>query len=479
MPTGCTEPQPSKRSAPTVLANDSRVEVPVPTSFQLPNGIEVWSSSSHQVPLVTLSVIARVGSIADPPGREGTAQLMVDMLDEGAGARSSVQIAEEIDFLGSDLSLTCQKEYIEVSLTVLKKNLDEALDIVADIVQRPTFDKKEWDRVHTLDVNEVAQRQEEPTAVARVVSERAFYGDAHPFSHPPSGYLRSVKGIRLEDVQGFYAEHIGPAVTSIVAAGDIQAQELKERLAPRFGQWRSPAKLPTSPPPRREAGPRLVVVDKPDAPQTVIYVLVPAPRYVDPDVPALSLANMIFGGTFTSRLVTNLRETNKFTYGASSAMAARSVPSHLAVGTSVHAVKTGAALTEIWREFRAIETGSISSEELAKSRATQAGRTVEALETQASTLGLFRFPMVLGQPPDARRKLQEAMEKVTDAEVSAAAMRWLRWDGATVVLVGDEKLIRSELEALQVAPPTGPGGATLQLPEPQARGRDGEGLGES
>lgn len=472
---GCTTPTlPDPEPLPGNLA------VPVPESFRLSCGLPVWLLTSRQVPLVSLTLATRTGSSSDPDGKEGLTSLMATMLDEGAGNRGPLEIAEELEFLGASLDVSTGKEVLRVSLDMLKRNLAPALDILSDVILRPRFEPQEWDRVKALALNDLAQRRENPSQVARIVSERVFYGESHPFGHPTDGYEESVKTIRLEDVKKAYSDSVRPENAVLVVVGDLSRKELEEGLEERFGGWRGGDASRRSPPapPVPERSARLIIVDKPGVSQTAIRILLPCPPRSSPQIAPLTLANTVLGGTFTSRLVSNLREKNGYTYGARSALALRSWPSHLVAGSSVYTEKTVPALVELCREFRAMETGNITEDEFRKVRSTHWRRAVEALESQRSMLGLYVLSAALEFPPDERKQFHQWVQKASLEEVSEAARKIFHWHRATIVLVGDWKSIEEQLAELRAHPRKDLAGMPCTLPEVELRGRDGQRLEE-
>jgi zinc protease len=473
--TSCRSPSSPPAGGGSAAAARPSIELPRVEAFRLANGLEVWLLPSPPSELVTLSLVVRAGSALDPPGKEGLAALTATMLDEGAGARGPLEIADEIDFLGAELSVDAEKESLQVSLRVLDKNLDRALEIAADVVARPAFLEKEWDRVKTLWLNDLVQRREEPREVARLAAERAFYGERHPYAHPADGYEASATAIELPDVRAFHEARVRPEASVLLVAASLPAGNLRPRLEKAFSNWQAGG-APAVNVPVPLDGPatsRLVVVDRQDAPQTEIRILVPAPAFGDPGVPPLLLANLAFGGTFTSRLMSNLRERQKITYGASSGFAPRSLPGHLAAGTAVHAEKTGTALVELCREYRAIAARGISAGELEKARAGYASRILEALETQSGTIGIFIESAAMGAPPEERGEFYRRFHGVSGDEVSAAAARTLIWERATIVLVGDRRVIEPAVREIETGSP-GVEGAPVRLPPAEHRGREGE-----
>jgi len=456
-----------------------KFEAPVPESFQLANGLPVWLLSSEGVPLVTLGFIIRSGSTADPPGKEGLSALTASMLDEGAGKRGSLELAEEIDFLGAELAIDTEKEYNQVSMEVLQRNLDPALDILADLLMRPRFEEKEWERVKTLWLNDLAQRREDPREVARVVSERVFYLDANPFGHPFDGYEATVKSIELDDIKAFYRSTVRPDNCLLIVVGNIGVEDLRARLEKRFSGWSVEGSPPGPARPElmtASGEPRLVIVDKPGAPQTVVRILLPGPAFSSPQLAPLSLANIVFGGSFTSRLVTNLRERNKFTYGASSVLSPRSVTGHLTAGSAVYSEKTGPALVEFCREFHAMERGKLTRDEVQKVRSTQLSHLFEALGTQNGTLRIYTTSGALRSPPQERREFYRKAQSLTGEEISLQAQKTIQWGRSSIVLVGDRKAIEGQLGELMAHPPGNLEGKPFTLPKLEIRGRDGERL---
>ena len=462
---------------PEPAPQEAKLGVPVPESFELASGLRVWVVRSGDVPMVTLSLVFRSGAAADPAGKEGLTYLTATMLDEGAGERGALDLAEEIDFLGASLAIDAEKEYTSVTVDVLRRNFDPVLDILADIVLRPRFEAKEWERVKALALNDLVQRREDPRRVGALVAERAFYGDGHPFSHPIDGYEESVRKIDLEMVKERYRKLVEPRNAVLIAVGDVSRADLEPRLEKRFGGWKgesSGGERGSIPP--ASGKPRLVLVDKPEAPQTVVRILIPAPPFGAPTLAPLVLANTVLGGTFTSRLVANLREEKGFTYGASSLVASRRAAAHVAATSSVQAEKTGPALVEFCREVRAMQTGELAADELRKARLTHWSRVVEALETQDSTLELYRVSGAFGLSPGERREFHERVQSATPEEIAAAARQVFRWDAATIVLVGDRRLIESQLADLRRDPPADRAGKPCTLPEVEPRGREGEAL---
>jgi len=372
------------------------------------------------------------------------------MLDEGAGDRGALDLADEIDFLGADLAISTDRDHGAIELEVLERNFDAGLDLFADVIQRPRFEAQEWDRIKTLALNGLTQRRDQPTLVARLVADRLFYGDGHPYAAPLDGFEGTVGSIELEDVKRFYAERVGPKQAVFVCVGDVTADDLRLKLDARFRNWAAPgapaSRQDAKPAPSTTESVRLVIVDKPDAPQTVLRVQMPGPSLFVPQRAPLVLANTAFGGMFTSRLSENLRKKNAFTYGAGSALAPRFEASYLVAQSSVYTTKTVPALVELCKEFRAMGSGDgLRPEEFKKARATHRIRVMKALETQQGMLGYLASSAAGNQEADERRQAYERIRAQTPESIARECARVFQWDQALVVLVGDEKAIRTQL----------------------------------
>ncbi len=449
-------PAPEKPSAPSALLPSQppapgaeRAFAPrAPVVVTLSNGMPVWVLESSPVPVVNVKLVMRgAGSASDPAEKSGLAALAAGMLDEGAGERGALDLAKELDLLGASIGTGVSRESGEIHLSVLRRNVDSALDIFADVLLRPRFDPKEWERVKTLTVNSLLQRRDNPASSARVVTDRVFFGAGHPYADPVSGDAGSVGGIDVEELRKFHAARWNPASAVLIATGDISAEEIREKLEKRLGSWMpAGAPAPAAPPPALSAAkrPRLVVVEKPNAPQTVISIALPGRARRDPAYAQLVLASNVFGGSFTSRLVQNLREKHEFTYGASSNFQRLRGPGAFLIQTSVKTDTTGEALVEIARECRDMSAG-LRAGELEKAKAAARTSLVEAFSTASSALDLLAATTELELPPDEPRRNIERMAAAAAADVERIAREVIRWGDATIVLVGDRAAIEAEV----------------------------------
>jgi zinc protease len=427
---------------------------PAPEVFKTANGITVWLLERHTLPMVSVSLSIPYGAASDPKGKEGVAHITADMLDEGAGARKAVELSTAINDLGASLSAGAGADGSSVSLTVLKKNFRLAFEIFSDVVARPRFDSKEWKRVSALWKNDLQKRAQDPGAVARVVMSAVLYGPESPYGHPADGLTATAAKVDLATVKAFYAAHYRPDKATVVVAGDVTRAELVPLLEASLGAWKAPAK-PAEPERAvtlRSAPPRLVLVDRPDAPQSVIAVVREGVTAGDPQAPLLDLVNTALGGSFTSRLNQDLREEHGWSYGAGSAFTETRGKGAFVARASVVTEATGPALKAMLADLDKMATQGLTGEEVEKVKAQDRADLVQTYETVGSISRRLGTLATLGLGPAfdalASHTRQEAPK--ADLDKLAAAVAPGR---ATIVVVGPKAAVAPQLAAAGLGEP--------------------------
>lgn len=437
------------------------LHTPKPVRFRLSCGAEVLAIHRDAAPIVAMNLVLRTGADRDPPSRAGLASLTAEMLDEGAGDRNALQISEATEQLGADLWAGAGRDGCQLTLQVPAGEFVEALGIATDLVMRPRMLEADWERVKHDRLTGLAQRRDQPEAVADLVTAMTLYGEAHPYGRPVEGFEATVRATSLEDVRQFHQTFWRPNNAVLTVAGDFDPRELPAQLDRAFASW-LPRALPTQPsafsfPPR----PRLVLVDRPGAPQSVIRVVGPGTHRFAPDRPALSMLNVILGGSFTSRLNFTLREVKGYTYGASSHFSAYRHPSAFVARSSVFSQVTAPAVTEFLAEIEKIRTEDAAPPELTKAKASLLDRTAEALSTSAGTAATFSDLGLYDLPMDEPARFISEVERTDAAALRAVAETYLEPSRLAIVIVGDRASIEAPLRA-------------LGLPAPELRGPDGE-----
>jgi zinc protease len=424
-----------------------------PESFKLSNGLDVRFWRRPALPLVAVELLVKSGSVSDGE-HAGLATLTADMLDEGAAGMDAIAFGDALDALGATFASGAEHAASTVSLFVLQRNFGNALKLFADAVQRPRFTDADWDRVRKLHVESLRQDQDDPSAVARRVAARTLFGDAHPYGQHTDGTLASVEGISLTDVRAFHASAFKPGNVMMLVAGDLTVEALRTELEQTFGTWKPAggagpmASRDVPAPPERRF--ETFIVDRPDAVQTVISFIMPAPSYSDPNRVKLQLLNTIFGGSFTSRLNYNLREQKGYTYGARSRFALDPSVGYLTAGASVQTAVTGPALSEFFREFERIRDGDISTDEAEKARATVRNNLVSSF---AELDGILEHAVTLAQNGLPFSTIAEDMKQlnaVSASDLNLLAREALPLERGVLVLVGDKKSILEQVAAIKL-----------------------------
>ncbi|HSZ83492.1 MAG TPA: pitrilysin family protein [Polyangia bacterium] len=437
-----------------------RLQPPRPTRFVLSNGLEVVTVRREVAPLVAMNLMFRSGSDADGVELAGLGAATADMLDEGAGARGPLQMAEELEQLGADLWLGCGRDGSQLSLQVPAKGFSAALTLAADVLLRPRLDAGDWERVRHDRLTGLAQRRDQAESVASIVSDRVLFGDAHPYGRSSDGLEPSVTRIGIDDIRRFHATHYRPNNAVLVVAGAFDETTLHKQLEAAIGAWSAAPIPPTPATPPLPARPRLVLVDRPAAPQSIVRIFSAGTDRLSPDRPALSMLNAVLGGSFTSRLNFNLREQKGYTYGAGSSFSFLRRPGSFSARAAVFTEVTAAAVTEFLKELRGVREQPFTDAERTKARAMLLDRVAEGLATSSGIAATFAELGLYGLPLDEPERFIAALERATAEDLQRLARRYVDPDEACVLIVGDRAAIEPSLRE-------------IGLPAPELRDADG------
>jgi predicted Zn-dependent peptidase len=430
------------------------LRLPAIEKLQLTNGISVFLIERHKVPIVQALVVFRGGVSADPQNRPGLANLTASLLDRGAGSRSALEISDVADYLGANLSAGAGWDATTVGVNVPSSRLEPALALLGDVILRPTFPGPEVERVRAELLTEILQWRDDPEEIASIAFAKSVF-PGHPYAHDVQGDAASVRAVTREEILRFHADRYVPASAAIVVAGDATAATLLPLLERTFGAWKGASGtqpgLPTIPPAKQISKRRILLVDKPDAPQSQIVIGRVGPPRSTPDFFPLVVTNTILGGSFTSRLNHNLRETKGYTYGASSQFDFRLSTGPFAASAAVQTDKTGASLTEFFKELEAIRA-EVPADELTRAKNYTARRFPSAFETSGQLAGRVRDQFVYGLPADYFNTYVSRIEAVTAQDVQRVAREWIDPATMVVVIVGDRRKIEAEVRALRLGP---------------------------
>ena len=416
----------------------------------LPNGLRVWSVRHDAVPVVTLMVLLRRGAADDPPGKEGLAAITVDMLDEGSGGRTAIQMHEELARIGGQLDSDIGSDAAVLSVTVLGRFAGPALTLLADMVARPTIAESDFHRVRELRLHRLTQIRDMPAAVADRMFVRLLYGD-HPYGHTPLGGEQSLRARSVDDVRTFQATAIRPSETTIVAVGDCDHETIEQLAAAAFGGWSGEGgrALPVSatlPQPSR-----LNIVPRPGAPQSELRIGHVAVARTTPDYHALVAANMVLGGQFVSRINQNLREDKGFTYGARTSFDFRRMPGPFALTVSVQTGATGRAIEESHQEIAAIRgPRAVTRDELALGVAALTRGYARNFETAEHIARALTQIALYDLPDDYFAQFVPRVAAVTVDDITRVTTTHLDPARLTTLVVGDFESVSADLAQLNL-----------------------------
>lgn len=452
----------------------------LPEVFTTSNGLTVWLVERHTLPLVSATLTVPAGSAEDPMGKSGLAHITAEMLGEGAGERGAVAFSSAVSDLGATLSTGAGLDGGVVALTSLKKNFEQAFVLFSDVVARPRFDPKEWKRATELWQNGLRKRADDPSSVSRVVTAAAFYGPGTAYGRPSDGLLADARGIELGAVKAFYASRWRPQRAVLVVVGDIARADVERLCSTHLGAWKGDVKPSKSVSPRLDEAPfqrpRLVVVDRADAPQAVIAVVRQGLAAGAARAPLLDLVSMALGGSFTSRLNQSLREEHGWTYGVRSAFNEARRAGTFVVRASVQTKATGAALAETLGALGTMAATGLTDDELVKVRAQDRAEVVQQYETVGGVSRRLGSLALLGLPPGFDATASHARQDATLADLAALAKVWVEPHDAVVVVVGPRAELAPQLESLGLGAPALWDAEGLPVAErtarrPSARGR--------
>jgi predicted Zn-dependent peptidase len=406
------------------------------------------------VPIVNVAILFDAGNAADDRAKLGTEALMLSLLEEGTTSRDSIAIAEEQERLGAEIGAAASMDNTTISLSALKPNLAQSLDLLADIVRNPAFKPDEVERKRAALLARIASEKTQPQGLALRVLPPILYGKAHPYGVPftGSGDEAGVRAVTRDDLVAFHQSWIRPDNGTIFVVGDTSLAEVLPLLQARFGSWQAPAGAKgskTFPAVASAGASRIILIDKPQSPQSMILAGQPlAIRGVD-DPLALMTANEVLGGSSTSRLIMDLREAKGWAYYAGSQvqLVRETVP--LLIFAPVQTDKTADSIKAALGDINDFLTGKgVTGDELRQAVNSQVLSLPGDFETSSDLLGGITRNWSLRRPDDYYTGLPARYRAMTPAELDAAARKAIDPRKLVWVIVGDAAKVRPQLAAL-------------------------------
>jgi len=431
--------------------------LPAPQSFALANGLKVLYLQRPNLPIVSAQLVVDAGRSAEDPSLPGVSDFTAAMLEEGTTSRNSQQLSDELEHLGASYAAQTQRDVTSLGIDALARNFPDALSLLADIAQHPSFPADEVERQRKSRLSSITELRENGGALADAAFARALYGPAHPYGSSTIGTEESVQRIGQADLRSLWQRHFRPDTAALVVVGAIDGASLKALVERQWGDWRPEGVAiagPNGAPPAKAmtSSARVIIVDKPDSPQTVLRIGRIGTVRTTPDFAGMQVLNEAFGGAYTSRLNLDLREDKGYTYGIGSRFAYGRMPAPFAIRTSVRSDVAAPAVEEVFLQLKRVTASPLAADELKRARGSLTQSLPGLFETNEATAGSFADLFAYGLPLDYYRKLPAQFNAVTAPALEALARRYLDPAGMVVILVGDRKNLESTLPPLGLAP---------------------------
>ncbi len=432
------------RERPPAPGTPHEFSLPAKETLRLPNGVALTFIDYGSVPKVTVLAVVRTGNIDE--GRDTwLPDVTVEMMKEGTATRSAFDIAQAAAGLGGSLDVAVGPEQTTASLSVLSDHAVAAVGLLADVLRNPAFPESELPRVLANFERSLAVARAEPQSLADEALARLVYGD-HPFGRmlPREGQLAGYDIAKLRD---FYQRNFGARRTHVYVAGRYDRATLEAALRKAFGDWREGPPPTDLPAPASETL-QLALVDSPGATQSSVRIAVPVPDPAHPLYFQTTLMNSLLGGTFGSRITTNIREDKGYSYSPDSSISAHRGGALWIFSAEITAGHTADALGEIFREIDRLQREEPSAAELDPVKNYRAGIFVISNSSPKGVLGQLAFMDLHGLPDDFLTHWVANIQAVTPAQVSEIARRYIRLERMTVVVAGDLGKIGDSVRSL-------------------------------
>jgi zinc protease len=442
------------------------LDFPTIERAKLRNGIEVVFARRAAVPTVNVAVSFDAGYAADPKDALGTQSLLLSLMGEGTTSMDSTKLAEAQERLGAQISGSAGNDETVFSLFALRPNLAASINLLADYVRNPALDAKELDRIRALQLTRIESETNDPNSLASRTIAPLLYGKAHPYGIPPSGRgdASAVAKVTQPGLAAFHANWLRPDNARIFVVGDTSLKEVVRLLDKSFGRWKAPA----TPKPIKDFSapipapqPRIVLIDRPNAPQSVIVAGKVLDAKGTDKLEVLRAANEVFGGSFLSRFNTNLRETKGWSYGVRSQITSSRDRVAFLATAPVQADRTGDSIRELQKELTAfLSDKGVTEPELTRMANGNVRELPGSFETSGDVLNGLQTIVRFGRPDDYYEKLADTYRGMTAGALDAAARASLGVDGLVYVVVGDAASVKPQLDALglpvETVAPAGP-----------------------
>lgn len=445
LPSSAQKERPLPKDLPP-FGPEKSLQTPRVQQTTLENGLTVWLVSEPGFPKISYNVVILGGYAADPKDRPGLSDLLAATIDQGTKSRNARQIAEQLQDAGGDLNASASRDAFSVSAGVLSPKSAEGLAVLADVLQNAAFPDSEVALAKRNLLDSLESQEADPHFLANRALARVMFGNG-PYS-VISPTKESLTAATAAELRAEYARRVRPDQALLVAVGDFTSDKMLSLVRQQFAGWRAPASAPeppAAPPSATDLPHAIYFVSRPDSVQTTIELAAFGPKRSDPDYAAAVVANAIYGGTFGSRLTSNIREDKGYTYTPGSFLQAFRSAGAVRTQADVRNAVTGPSLNEIFYEMNRLATTSPTDRELEQAKRYLVG--IEAIQMQAhsAVAGQLASLWVQGLPPEEIGAYSKKISTMTADAVDAAARKYFPASRAAVIAVGEEKVVRDQL----------------------------------
>jgi zinc protease len=446
-------PRAGSRTAPGVRPAPA-LDFPAVERARLSNGIQVVYARRDAVPVTRIAVEFDAGIAADPADRLGTQQMMLTLLEEGTTSLNSTQLAEAQERLGATVTTGASMDRTFAALTALTPSLGPSLDLLADIIRNPAFAPAEVERIRQQQLAVIAAELRQPAGLAGRAMPGVLYGSGHPYGRPASGNgdVPVIQSLTRDELVRFHQTWIRPDNATIFAVGDLPLAQLVPQLEQRFGTWRAPSvrrgtkTFPASAPAPR---PRIVLIDRPQSPQSIIVAAQLLSAQGTEDLLNLVAANEALAGNFLARINMDLREAKGWSYGAGGGPQLREHQIPYAINAPVQANRTGEAIQAIQQQVGGfLSSNGVQANELTRIVAGNTGQLPGQFETSPAVLGALRTNALYRRPDDYWERIAARYRAMDAATLDSTARRYVNPANFVWIVVGDAATVRPQLETL-------------------------------
>jgi len=425
----------------TLCCTSARAEAP---SLKLPeyqtrkldNGLTLLLMKHGEEPLVNFEMWILDGSAADPAKHAGLASLCAESLRKGAGERDAAAFAEALDFLGADLTTGVDHDRTAISLQCLSKDFDEGLALFADALLRPRFDPQEVQKLVQQMSEGVSQAKDNPRFVLDEYHDAHLYGE-HPYGQPVEGTEESLAGVKAKELRTFYRDHYGADRAILAIVGNFEMDRAMSQVQEAFSAMPAARVARTRVfAPKPVKGRDVLLVDKPDTPQTWFHIGNLGPKWGDPDYAAVELVRTVFGGRFTSWLNTKLRIESGLSYGAGYTIDRRQQAGSAFISSFTAKETTEKALDLALKTLKHLHEKGISQDELNSARAYLKGQTPYRYESNGSLARVLCLITAYGLGPEFVDRRFDALDRVSLDDCKAAIAKWYPKDNLSFTCIG-------------------------------------------